>query len=70
MARGGGERVGEHRWRPRELAAGVIGHEGGRRRGLRGELGGGGGHGGSGGRSRQQGLAGRGACAHEGRRDG
>ena len=45
VVRGGGERVGEHRWRPRELAAGVIGHEGGRRRGLRGNLGRGGGHG-------------------------
>ena len=66
----GGKRVGEHRWRPRELAAGVVGHEGGRRSELRGELGGGGGHGGGGGRSWQQRLAGRGARAQEGRRDG
>ena len=70
VVRGGGERVGEHRWRPRKLAAGVVGHEGGRRRGLRGELGGGGGHGGGGGRSRQQRLAERGARAQEGKRDG
>jgi len=70
VVRGGGERVGEHRWRPRELAAGVVGHEGGRRSELRGELGGGGGHGGGGGCSWQQRLAGRGARAQEGRRDG
>ena len=63
VVRGGGERVGEHRWRPRELAAGVVGHEGGRRSELRGELGGGGGHGGGGGRSRRKGRAGLGSQA-------
>ena len=46
MARGGGERVGEHRCRSRKVAAGVVGHEEGRRRGLRGGLGGGGANGG------------------------
>ena len=60
---GDGERVGEHRWRPRELAAGVVGHEGGRRSELRGELEGGGGHGGGGDRSRRKGRAGLGSQA-------
>ena len=70
MVRGGGERVGEHRWRPRELAAGVIGHEGGRRRGLRGSLGRGGANGGGVGRFRAEGQTGRGARAQGGRREG
>ena len=70
MARGGVEQVGEHRGEARKLAAGDVGHEGGRRGELRGELGGGGGHGGGGGRSWQQRLAGHGARAQEGRRDG
>ena len=43
---GGGERVGEHQRRSRELATGSFWREEGWRRGLRGELGGGGGHGG------------------------
>ena len=70
MARGGGERVREHQRRPRKLATGSFGREENRRGELRGELGGGGGHGGGGGRSRQQRLAGRGARAQEGKRDG
>ena len=37
---GGGELVRENQWRARKVAAGVVGHEAGRRRGLRGELGG------------------------------
>ena len=45
MAVGDGERVEEHQWEARKLAAGDVGHEGGRRGELRGELGGGGGHG-------------------------
>ena len=68
VALGGGKRFGEHRWRPRKLATGSFGREEGWRRGLRGDLEGGGGHGGGGGRSWQQGLAGRGARAQEGRR--
>ena len=43
---GDGERVGEHRWRAGKLAAGSVGREEGRKRGLRGSLGDGGGHGG------------------------
>jgi len=70
VARGGIEQVVEYQWRARKVAAGVVGHEEGRRRGLGGELGGGGGHGGGGGRSWQQRLAGRGARAQGGRRDG
>jgi len=69
VVRGGGERVGEHRWRPRELAAGVVGHEGGRRRGLRGSLGRGGANGGGVGRFRAEGQTGRGARAQGGRRE-
>jgi len=65
---GGDEWVKEHRWRSVVLAAGSDGCEEVWRRGLRGDLEGGGGHGGGGGRSRQQGLAGRGARAQEGRR--
>ena len=40
MARGGVEQVGEYQWRARKVAAGVVGHEEGRRRGLSGGLGG------------------------------
>jgi hypothetical protein len=43
---GGGEWVGEHQRRVRELAMGSVGREDGWRRGLRGSLGGGGDHGG------------------------
>ena len=46
VARGGGERVGEHQRSVRELAVGFFGREGGWRRGLRGSLGGGGANGG------------------------
>jgi hypothetical protein len=67
---GGDEWVREQRWRSVVLAAGSVGCEDGWRRGLRGDLEGGGSHGGDGGRSRQQGLAGRGARAQEGRRTG
>ena len=65
---GGDEWVREHRWRSVVPAAGSDGCEDGWGRGLCGDLEGGGGHGGGGGRSRQQGLAGRGARAQEGRR--
>jgi hypothetical protein len=43
---GDGERVSEYRWRARKLAAGSVGREEGRKRGLRGSLGDGGSHGG------------------------
>ena len=43
---GGGGWVREYQWRARKVAAGVVGHKEGRKRGLGGELGGGGGHGG------------------------
>ena len=43
---GDDERVGEHRWRAGELAAGSVGREEGQKRGLRLSLGDGGGHGG------------------------
>ena len=55
VARGGVEQVGEYQWRARKLAAGFIGHEGGRRRGLRGSLGRGGANGGGVGRFRAEG---------------
>ena len=42
---GGGEQVGEHRWRAGKLVGSSVRVEGGRRRELHGELGGGGGHG-------------------------
>ena len=45
---GGGERVGENQWRARKVAAGAVGHEARRRRGLRGGLGGGSANGGGG----------------------
>ena len=44
MAKGEQGRVGEHRWRVGKLAAGSVGREEGRRRGLSGGLGGGDGH--------------------------
>jgi len=49
VVRGGGERVWELHYGERNLAAGSIWGEEGRRRGLRVELWGGGGHGGGGG---------------------
>ena len=70
MAVGDGERVEEHQWEARKLAAGDVGHEGGRRRGLRGSLGRGGANGGGGGRFRAEGQTGRGARAQGGRREG
>ena len=42
------ERVGEHRWRARKLAAGSFGREERRKRGLRGRPASGGANGGSG----------------------
>jgi len=45
VTRGGVEQVGEYQWRARKVAAGVVGHEEGRRSELRGSLGRGGGHG-------------------------
>ena len=39
MAVGDGERVEEHQWEARKLAAGDVGHEEGRRSELRGDLG-------------------------------
>ena len=45
MVGGDGEGVGEYQWKARKVAAGVVGHEERRRRGLRGSLGRGGGHG-------------------------
>ena len=70
VARGGGERVGEHQRRSRELATGSVWRGKGWRGELHGELGSGGADGGGGGRSRQQGFAGRGARAQKGRRGG
>ena len=67
---GGGEQVGEHQQRSRELATGSVWRGKGWRGELHGELGGGGADGGGGGRSRQQGLAGHGARTQEGRRGG
>jgi len=66
----GGEWVGEHRWRARKVAAGVVGHEKGRRRELRRSLGGGGGHGGGGGRSRLKGACGAGLSSSGGVKEG
>ena len=61
---GDGERVGEYQWRARKVAAGVVGHEEGWRRGLRVAKGRGDGNGGhrrrrarSGFWAREQGLA-------------
>ena len=60
MVGGDGERVGEYQWRARKVAAGVVGHEEGRRRGLGGELGGGGANGcGSGSGRHGEGSVGR-----------
>ena len=70
MARGGVEQVGKYQWRARKVAAGVVGHEEGRRSELRGSLGGGGANGGGGGRFRAEGQMGRGARAQGGRREG
>ena len=52
------------------MAAGVVGHEEGRRSGLRGGLGSGGANGGGGGCSRQRGRVGLGVRAQEGRSEG
>jgi hypothetical protein len=65
---GDGERVGEHQWRAGMLAAGSVGREEGRRRVLRGDLGGDDGMVGGGGRSRQRGHAELGSRAQERRR--
>jgi len=67
---GGGEQVGEHQQRSRELATGSVWRGKGWRGELHGELGGGGGHGGGGGRSRRKGARGAGSRAQGGRREG
>ena len=68
MVGGDGERVGEYQWRARKVAAGVVGHEEGWRRELRGGLRGGGGHGGGCARFRRKGVRGAGSRAQGGRR--